>query len=257
MAAWTEFMVDIAEAAGKRLLEYSEGDERMELEFKNERDIVTEYDRATEEFLVARILKRFPEHRVWGEEGGVSEGESEFTWIIDPIDGTTSFVHKQPFYSISIALVRNGAPLAGVVHAPRLGETFAAETGKGAVLNGRDIRVSSCSKLIDAVLATGFACLRAELPENNLARFAEIAPKIRGIRRYGSAALDLAYVACGRLDGFWEMNLKPYDIAAGALIVAEAGGMVTDFNGVEEFPERGTLATNGRIHERMLELVLN
>lgn len=250
-----EYIKTLSEQAGEKLLTYNGQLKAEDLDFKNERDLVTSYDKQTEDFLVSGILKKFPDHNIFGEETGKTDKSSEYCWIIDPIDGTTAFVHGQPFFSISIALQKNGETILGVVNAPRLQEMFWAEKGKGAYLNGKRIKVSSRDKLINSVLATGFACLRAGKAENNLERFCRIAPELRGIRRYGSAAIDLAYVACGCLDGFWEMNLAPYDVAAGILILQEAGGVVTDFSGGNDFPEKGIVATNGLIADELMKLI--
>lgn len=250
-----EFVKKLAGEAGEKLLGYSGELSKDELMFKNERDLVTAYDRETEDFLVAGILAKYPEHNIFGEETGKTDKISEYCWVIDPIDGTTSFVHGQPFYSISIALQKKGETILGVVYAPKLNEMFWSEKGQGAFRNGTSIRVSKRDKLIQSVLSTGFACLRAELPKNNLERFCRITPKLRGIRRFGSAAVDLSYVACGCLEGFWEMNLKPYDVAAGILILQEAGGIVCDFNGGNDFPENGIVATNGLIAEELQHLI--
>lgn len=250
-----EYIKKLAEQSGEKLLAYSGNLKADELDFKNERDLVTDYDKMTEDFLVAGILKKYPDHNIFGEETGKTTKDSEYCWIIDPIDGTTSFVHGQPFFSISIALQKNNQTILGLVCAPKLNEMFWAEKGQGAYRNGKPIRVSKRDKLINSVLCTGFACLRAQLPQNNLERFCRIAPNLRGIRRYGSAAIDLSYVACGCLEGFWEMNLKPYDVAAGILILQEAGGMVTDFQGKSNYPDDGIVATNGLISEELLQLM--
>ncbi len=225
------------------------------IHFKNERDIVTDVDRQVENFIKTKIAESFPDHAILAEESGVSkEHDSEFLWIIDPIDGTTSFVHDMPIYSVSIGLHRNGKPYAGVIYAPRLGELYSAELGKGATLNGTPIHVSTRDSLVNCLAETGFACLRAGLKENNLKHFCRIAPQLRGIRRDGSAALDMAFVAAGRVDFFWEMFLQPYDIAAGEIIVQEAGGRITDFQGGNDYPlGHGIVVSNGIIHDRVLE----
>ena len=250
------FITEVARGAGKIAREESEkirsGNHEVELSRKSSKDLVTETDKRVEDYIISRILDKFPSHDIFGEETGTTDKGSSYTWIIDPIDGTTSFVHGQPFFSVSIALYKNKLPLAGAVYAPVLDELFTAEKGAGSFLNGRKITVSSADRLIDSVLATGFACLRADLPENNLPYFNRIAPVIRGIRRYGSAALDLAYVAAGRLDGFWELNLKPYDIAAGILLVMESGGEICDFDHAEAYPENGIIATNGKITDELI-----
>ncbi len=223
--------------------------------FKNPKDLVTIIDKQVESFLIHEIKTRYPEHDVLGEETGRSGNKSRFLWIIDPIDGTTSFFHGQPFYSVSIALQKDGEIILGAVYAPALNQLFMGELGKGAYLNDMPINVSNTKNLIEAVMATGFACLRAGLKENNLVHFNKIVPKLRDIRRYGSAAIDLCYVACGKLDGFWEMQLNIYDIAAGALIVKEAGGNLSDFTGGKEFPEKGIVAANSSLHPLLIKLL--
>lgn len=249
-----DFFESLAREAGQRLLAESAQVADLAVEFKNDKDLVTAADRRMEDFIVAAIRKRFPGHAILGEETGFTRGTGDYCWVIDPIDGTTSFVHDQPFFSVSIALQKNGESILGAVVAPRLGELFLAEKGAGATLNSRPIRVSRRDQLIHSVLATGFACIRAGWPDNNLPLFCRVMPRIRGVRRYGSAAIDLSYVACGRLEGFWELNLKPYDIGAGVLMVREAGGTVTDLRGGADFPAAGTLATNGLIAREFLDL---
>ena len=239
-----EYIKGIALEAGKDLCSYKGNMEQSDLKFKNDRDIVSIYDEKTEDFIISGILTKYPEHNIFGEESGRTLKDSEYCWVIDPIDGTTSFVHGQPFYSISIALQKNNETIFGLIYAPRLKEMFWAQKGQGAYLNGKAISVSKRSKLIDCVLSTGFACLRAGLKNNNLEVFSRIAPELRGIRRFGSAALDLAYVSCGYIDGFWEQQLQLYDIAAGVLIVQEAGGVIVDYNGENFFPENGLIAGN-------------
>ena len=232
-----------------------------DVDFKNRKDLVTSTDKEVETFITKQIMARFPGHRIWGEEFGLNTGNSDagdddtadndYLWIIDPIDGTTSYFHHQPFYSISIAVQHRKNALFSAVYAPMLDELFYAGDGQ-AFLNDTPIRVSSTDQMIHAVMATGFACLRAELTSNNLPYFNRIVPRLRDIRRYGSAALDLCYVACGRLDGFWEMNLNRYDIAAGAHIVQCAGGFVKDMQGKTDFPEKGTVAANAALMEQLL-----
>ncbi|AQT69319.1 Inositol-1-monophosphatase [Anaerohalosphaera lusitana] len=245
-----EFLKNIMIEAGRVALEQKQRLGEVKVDRKSEKDLVTEADVAVEEYLVGQIKERYPDHAIVGEETGEHEG-GEYRWIIDPIDGTTSFVHDQPFFSTSVAVEKDGETVLGAVNAPVLGELFMAEKGKGATLNGEAIHVSDRERLIDSVLGTGFACVRQNLEHNNLPYFAEIVTRIRGVRRYGSAAMDLSYVACGRLDGFWELNLQIYDVAAGVLIVQEAGGVVSDFAGGEEGRPFETLATNGRIHEAL------
>jgi myo-inositol-1(or 4)-monophosphatase len=215
-----------------------------DLEFKSRKDLVTATDRQVEAFIVRQIESRFPDHGILGEETGRSRTQSDYLWIIDPIDGTTSFFHGQPYYAVSIALEKGGEIIMGAVSAPALGQLFHACKAEGAFLNGQPIRVSDTITLADAVMATGFACLRAGLENNNLIHFNRIVPQLRDIRRCGSAALDLCYVACGKLDGFWELNLNIYDVAAGMLLVTEAGGVISDFSGGPLFPENGIVAAN-------------
>jgi len=226
-----------------------------DLEFKSAKDIVTAIDKKVETFLVKAILARYPDHGVLGEEYGAVQAKAPFRWIIDPIDGTTSFVHRLPFYSISIALEKEGELVLGVVYAPALGQLFYAEKGNGAFVNDTPIHVSETSELDKAVMATGFACLRAGWQNNNLPIFNDIVPKLRDIRRFGSAALDLCYTALGSLDGFWEMNLNIYDIAAGTVILKEAGGVVTDFTGGRQYPEKGIAAANKVLHNELIRIL--
>lgn len=250
------FLKDIITEAGRIALEHKSRLSDVQVNRKSDKDLVTEADVAVENYLVEQIKQTYPDHAILGEESGAHVG-NEYRWIIDPIDGTTSFVHDQPFFSNSVALEHNGEIILGAVNAPVLGELFMAEKGNGATLNGQPIRVSARDTLSDCVLATGFACLRENLEHNNMPYFANIAPVVRGMRRYGSAAIDLAYVACGRLDGFWELNLHIYDIAAGMLIAKEAGGSLTDFAGKSENIPAEILATNGKIHNQLSTILTN
>lgn len=247
-----EFIKEIAYAAGRQA-EAERGKLSSEqIHAKaSAKDMVTEVDRQVEDFLIRKIHERYPDHDVFGEETGESGHSGRCRWIIDPIDGTTSYIHGYPFYSVSIALEEDGELTAGAVYVPPLDEMFYAGKGQGAWLNGRKITVSNRALLVESLLATGFACVRANLPENNLPVFNRVMPVIRGIRRSGSAAVDLAYVACGRLDGFWEMNLNLYDIAAGVLLIREAGGKITDMTGGDNYPAGGIIATNGRLHDAL------
>ena len=248
-----EFIKEIAREAGCTALAEMKRLDASRVHAKGtDKDMVTEVDRMIEDQLIAAIHAKFPEHDIYGEETGRSGSNSEFCWIIDPIDGTTSYIHQTPYFSISIGLQQNGVNIAGAVCAPKLGELFWAEKGQGAFLNGERIRVSSRNVLGQSLVATGFACIRAGWKENNLKYFSRIMPDIRDIRRCGSAAVDLAYVACGRYEGFWEMCLNIYDVAAGVLLVEEAGGIVTDMAGGKNFPEQGIVASNGLIHDKFL-----
>lgn len=242
-----DFITTLALAAGKLSLEEFSRLRDSDIELKGEKDIVTAADRAVEHFIVSSIRERYPDHGVFGEESGKAGAQDGYLWVIDPIDGTASFVRDLPFYSISIALQYRGETLKAAVYAPRLNELFLASREKGATLNGRPLKVSGKNSLSSAMLSTGFACLRAGMSDNNLKYFNRIVPQVMGIRRHGSAAMDLCYVAAGRFDAFWELNLQPYDYAAGVLIVEEAGGRVRDFNGGRDFSARGIIASNRAI----------
>lgn len=247
------FLKTLIIRAGEKCLAAQQTLTPEDVEFKNRKDLVTQADKQVEDFLVREIRTRFPDHGILGEETGRTGNGRDYLWIIDPIDGTTSFFHGQPFYSVSIALARKNEIILGAVNAPVLNQLFLAERGSGALLNGAPIRVSDTTSLVDSVMATGFACLRAGAEPNNLVHFNRIVPRLRDIRRFGSAAIDLSYVACGKLDGFWEMNLNIYDIAAGSLIVEEAGGRVADFNGMAAYPENGIVAANDALCNRLID----
>jgi myo-inositol-1(or 4)-monophosphatase len=248
-----KFIKKLAMDSGRICLEGADHLSASDVEFKNPKDLVTVIDRKVEDYIVSEIKKVYPDHGIIGEETGRTETDGDYWWIIDPIDGTTSFFHGQPYYAVSIAFQKAGALQAGVVYAPGLRQLFSAEKHKGAYLNDRKVQVSSTSRLQESVLGTGFACLRAGWEKNNMVYLNRIMPAIRDIRRCGSAAIDLAYVAAGKFDGFWEMNLNIYDIAAGVLLVTEAGGVVTDFSGGNAYPEAGIIATNGKITGELLD----
>ncbi len=219
-------------------------------------EIVTEADTESEKKILAVIRSEFPAHAVLSEEYGAIAGDSEYKWIIDPLDGTLNFAHGVPIFSISIALTAGDAILLGIVLNPVDGELFCAVAGQGAQLNGETIRVSSAPETATSMLVTGFPYDMEQNFETLISRYASCLKAARGLRRLGSAALDLSYVACGRFDGFWEQNLKAWDSAAGALLVAEAGGKVTTFSdGLYTVNGKEILATNGLIHEEMLGLL--
>ena len=248
------FIREIAVEAGKIAVEGGSRLTASDIHVKGTpTDLVTEIDRKVEAYLTGRIRERFPDHGIFGEENGETAGAGEYRWVIDPIDGTVNFIHGFPYYSISIALQKQGKTVAGVVYSPRLNELYAAEAGRGAALNGEPLRVSGCTALADSLLATGFACVRARIRPDNLELLPGIVRQIQGIRRNGSAALDLCNVAAGRFDGYWEFALNLYDVAAGALILQEAGGRVTDLTGRNRWPEAGICATNGLIHAELLK----
>ena len=231
----------------------------MPVEKKGVIDLVTETDRQIEREFRGLIARRFPGHDVLGEEFSPPEDRQRvppFCWIFDPIDGTTNFAHGLPIFCSSLALEMNGEVVVAAVYDPNRRELFTAERGAGAWLNGSPLRVSSAATLIDALLCTGFPYSVQEKPEELVGLFGHFLGRSRAVRRLGSAAIDLCYVAAGRLDGFWEMHLGPWDIAAGALIVEEAGGRVTATDG-GHFNARGgnVLATNGPLHAPMLEAI--
>lgn len=251
------FIHQLALEAGQIALEARVRLNEDDVHFKNDRDLVTDADRRVEDFIHAEIRRKYPDYDFLGEETGHRSNGSDYCWVIDPIDGTTSFVHDLPYYSVSIALQYRGETILGAVFAPRLNELFLAEKGAGATLNGNPMHVSKRNCLQNSLLATGFACLREGLADNNLKYFNRILPQIRGIRRHGSAAIDLSYVAAGRFEGFWELNLKPYDYAAGILMVTEAGGRVYDFSGGTDYSGKGIVATNGLIDTPLRQCLSN
>jgi myo-inositol-1(or 4)-monophosphatase len=225
---------------------------RVRAESKGEFDIVTEADRASEAFIVEQLKKHFPAHAIVAEEGGGQQGHSEFRWYVDPLDGTTNFAHGFPIYNVTLALERAGELVAGVIFDPVHDELFQAERGGGAFLNGSRIHVSKAPALAGALLATGFPT-RKRHRNVNVHFFYQLSMLTHGIRRAGSAAIDLAWVACGRLEGFWEFGLNPWDMAAGVLIVSEAGGQVSDMKGAAvNVHGPHLLADNGLIHGELL-----
>jgi len=241
--------------AGAIALRYYDGLAEKKVQFKSDADLVTEADKEVEQFLHDRLRARFPGAGFRGEEGTGDGHTGDRHFIVDPIDGTTSFVHGIPFFSISVALKEMGQTVLGAVYAPALDDFYAAERGKGARKNGQALRVSQTETLINALGATGFACVRQRVTPNNLALFNDAVFKLRGIRRLGSAALDLCLVAEGKFDLYWELNIMPWDIAAGVLIVEEAGGRVTDLEGGRAYETcHRVLATNGLLHDQFLAL---
>lgn len=247
--------IEAAKEAG-RFLKFSIGKVRnIEVKHGEERNLVSEIDKASEKKIIDIIKRHFPTHGILAEESGAS-GASDYKWIIDPLDGTTNFLHGLPLYCVTIGLEYKGEIVAGVVYDPNLDELFTAERGSGAYLNGKRMQVSKSRELIQSLLVTGFPYDIANNPDNAIEHFVNFLVKGQGIRRLGSAAMDLSYVAAGRLDGFWEVNLNPWDMAAGLLFVQEAGGKVTDFSGTPSTVyTKQILASNGHIHNAMLAIL--
>lgn len=250
---YLETAVDIAREAGSLLAHYFE--RHVPFELKGEFDLVTEADRASEKLVVEKLRTYFPTHAIVAEEGGGQPGSSEYVWYVDPLDGTTNFAHTFPAFNVTLGLERAGETIAGVIYDPVRQEMFTAERGAGAYLNHRRIHVSGTGKLADSLASTGFPS-RKRHHNINIHFYYQLAMASHGVRRTGSAALDLAYVACGRLDFFWEFGLKPWDQAAGALLVSEAGGTISDMNGQPHSINTSdhVLADNRALHEEVLRL---
>ena len=250
MANYLDAAIEIAREAGQLLM----ARRGAEVTLKGEHDLVTEADRASEQLVMDRLRHQFPTHGIIAEEGGRAEMRSEFRWYVDPLDGTTNFAHGFPMWNVTLALERNGEVIAGVIYDPLNRELFAAERGAGARLNGARIHVSRAARLNDSLLATGFPS-RKRHHNVNIHFYYQLAMLTHGIRRAGSAALDLAYTACGRLEAFWEFGLSPWDMAAGTLLVEEAGGKVSGMKG-EPLDLRAPylVADNGLIHREILEV---
>jgi myo-inositol-1(or 4)-monophosphatase len=252
MAEFLETAAGIAREAGALIAGYQA--RGIGFELKGDYDLVTEADRASERLIVERLSSHFPNHSIVAEEGGGQERSSEYRWYVDPLDGTTNFAHGFPMFNVTLALERAGELIAGVVYHPIHDEMFAAEKSGGAYLNNRRIHVSKTARVADALVATGFPSRKRH--ENvNVHFYYQLAMMSHGVRRAGAAALDLAYVACGRLDAFWEFGLNPWDMAAGVLLVREAGGMSSDMRG-GPFSLKGPhmLSDNSLIHQPMLDV---
>ena len=247
--------VRAARNAGNIIVRAMEHIERLNITEKSENDFVTEVDKAAEKEIIRTIHNAYPSHAIMAEESGI-QGDSDFQWIIDPLDGTTNYLHGFPQFAVSIALKNKQTIEQAVVYDPLRQELFTASRGRGAHLNDRRIRVSSRRNLDGALLGTGFPFKQQQDLDVYLETFKALFPMTAGIRRAGSAALDLAYVASGRLDGFWELGLNPWDIAAGALLIEEAGGFISDFSGNQNFMESGNVvAANPKIQKMMLNLI--
>jgi myo-inositol-1(or 4)-monophosphatase len=256
LAHLEQIAIAAARAAGTLLRENF--DRAKELRFKEGvHNIVTDSDIAAERCILDIVTAEFPTHAILAEEEGSRSAHSPYRWIIDPLDGTVNFAHGVPIFSVSIAVEFHGELVVGVIYGPMLNELFTARRGEGAYLNGKPVKVSACSSLADAFLVTGFPYNIASYPEYSEQHFAALVRRGIPIRRLGSAALDLAYVAAGRFDGFWEVGLHPWDIAAGTLLVTEAGGRVTAYDGTPHTLQTRTIvASNGAIHQELVEFLL-
>lgn len=219
-------------------------------------NLVTDVDLASEQLIRDAIATHYPRHEVLAEEGGLHERHSDYRWVVDPLDGTTNYAHGYPIFAVSIALEYKSEAVLGVVYDPMRDELFTAERGGSAALNNRPIRVSTTADLMQSLLSTGFPYDIKTSKMTNLDHWANFAMNAQALRRDGAAAIDMCYVACGRFDGYWELNLGPWDTAAGALIVTEAGGRVTDFRGGEfSIYKPEVIASNGTIHQQMIEVI--
>ncbi|MBU0491264.1 MAG: inositol monophosphatase [Chloroflexi bacterium] len=247
-----DFAIETARAAGQ-LLRDRYHEHHVIRSKSSPVDLVTEADVASEQLIVGRIRQQFPDHAILTEEGSGQANGSAYTWLIDPLDGTTNYAHGYPVWAVVMALAQADTVLLGVTYDPLRDELFATQRGAGAFLNDRRLRVSTAARLGESLVATGFPYDRATNPQNNLGPFNHVMPRVRGVRRGGAAALDMAYVAAGRLDGYWEFRLNPWDWAAGSLLVTEAGGTVTDVAGASWRPGLSSLvATNGLLHAELL-----
>ena len=252
MKSFVEIAAEIARESGAVISEFAR--RRIGFELKGAHDLVTEADRASEQLIVERLHRQFPTHAILAEEGGGNDGSSEYCWYVDPLDGTTNFAHGFPVYNVSLGLERSGEIIAGVIYDPTRDEMFQAELGSGAFLNGEPIHVTPTARIDDSLSATGFPS-RKRHQNINVHFYYQLAMMSHGVRRAGAAALDLAYVACGRLEFFWEFALKPWDVAGGSLLVREAGGLCTDMLGAP-LDLRGAhiLADNNALHRDVLAL---
>jgi len=248
---------DIIEISKQAGLVIREGfGKTLQIDYKtNESNLVTQIDKASEKLITEFITKKYPGHSILAEEGGGTKRDSEYLWVVDPLDGTTNFAHGLPIFSVSIGVQKNDTTIAGVVYDVMRNIVYSAEKGSGAFSGSQKLNVTDRTKLEHSLLVTGFPYNVAENPENAFERFEQLTKKARGIRRLGSAAIDFCYVAAGVFDGFWEVHLHPWDLCAGKLIVEEAGGLVTDFEGNQmDIYSKKILATNGKIHDQILNV---
>jgi len=254
MVSYSSIAILAAKKAG--LLLRKKLGQKRKVTYKGAINLVTEMDLVSEKVIVSTLRRYYPNHSILAEEKAARQENSPFRWIIDPLDGTTNYAHSFPIFCVSIALEKGKEVILGVAYDPMRDELFLAEKGKGAHLNGKKIHVSSTPKLSQSLLATGFPYDLRESLVNNFDHFQNFALRVHAVRRGGSAALDLCYVAAGRFDGFWEMKLGPWDLAAGSLMVREAGGKVTNFSGENlGLDGQHVLASNGKIHREMIDLL--
>lgn len=258
MEKFLETAKKAAKESGKIQMEYFEKEREISTK-SSETDIVTQVDMLCQDAIVKIIKESFPDHNFLGEEGLEEANNSEYTWIIDPIDGTVNYTHRLPLFAVSIALKKDKDIIVGVVYVPILDEMFWAVKDQGSYLNGKKLSVSQNSTLKQSVVATGFAPDKDRNSDNNTKEFCAVTKRVRGLRRLGVACIDLAYAAAGKLDGYWEMYIKPWDIAAGVLILQEAGGKATTMDGEElQFEEKTSIiATNNNIYEELFEVLKN
>jgi myo-inositol-1(or 4)-monophosphatase len=251
-----QFAVRTAKAAGKILMD-GFGTQMTVRHKSNVTDLVTEYDHRSEEYILGKIRRAFPGHRILSEESGLSRAGSEPLWLVDPLDGTTNFAHGLPIFAVSIALRADGLTQLGVVYNPTRGECFWAERGKGAYLGRTRLHVSERADLDDSLLVTGFPYDARSNRDNNLEYFSRFAIRTQGVRRLGSAAIDLAYIAAGRFDGYWELRLGPWDVAAGGVIAEEAGARVTAMDGKSNYlsDSPSLIAANPVLHAKMVAVL--
>lgn len=254
MLKWKRFAMDLACKSGSLLKE--KFNDTHKIQYKGDINIVTEADKMSEDLIIYEIKRNFPDHGILSEESPAITGTGKLRWIIDPLDGTTNYSHGYPVFCVSIALENDGVIVLGVIYDPMRKDMFVAVRGEGAYLNNKKIKVSSVRNISRSLLATGFPYDIRESKENNLDYFNAMAIKVQAIRRAGSAALDLAYLASGRFDGFWELKLKPWDTAAGCLMVEEAGGVISDISGKKwHLQSPSLLASNGLIHKQMIRVL--
>ncbi|QHG92584.1 inositol monophosphatase [Coxiella endosymbiont of Amblyomma sculptum] len=248
--------IQAARNAARIIVRFVDRIDVLDIKEKNQNDFVTQVDQLSEQEIIQTIRRAYPDHTILAEESGLHKSRDDFIWIVDPLDGTTNFIHGFPQIAISIALKYREKLVIAVVYDPLYQELFTAVRGSGAQLNNRKIRVSTCAKINEALIGASFPFKEQALLQTYIKSFKAILPKAVGIRRSGSAALDLAYVASGRLDGCWEIGLKPWDMAAGVLLVVESGGFIGDLRGKENYMEGGNVvAGNNKIYKSLLKLI--